>query len=73
MTLNSRLSWGTQLAQTIVNATNQLQGEKPALFIQGIDFLLAAAAAEEINANEILTLLSSLSEVNSLFSSMLIG
>ena len=62
LTLNSRSPWGTQLAQTIVNAVRRVEFDKPALFIEGLDFLLAAAG-EEVTTDEILTLVSSLSEV----------
>jgi elongator complex protein 6 len=62
LTLNSRSPWGTQLAQAIVNAVRRVEFDKPALFIEGLDFLLAAAG-EEVNTDEILTLVSSLSEV----------
>lgn len=63
LSLDSHPPWATQLAQTIVNATKQIGVEKPALFIDGLDFLLAAGGAE-ITVDEILTLVSSLSEVS---------
>jgi hypothetical protein len=62
LSLDSHPPWGTQLAQTIVNATKHISVEKPALFIDGLDFLLAAGG-DEITVDEILTLVSSLSEV----------
>jgi len=65
MTLTSRSSWSTQLAQTIVQALGEVKVEKPCLFIEGLDSLLAAGE-ESITANEILTLISSLTEVHSL-------
>ena len=62
MSLTSRSPWSTQLAQTIVQALGEVKVEKPCLFIEGLDFLLAAGE-DSITANEILTLLSSLTEV----------
>ena len=66
LTLDSRSPWSTQLAQTIVNAKRQIGVEKPALLVEGLDFLLASGG-DEITADEILTLVSSLSEVCTLF------
>src|SRR5271155_3071899 len=71
LSLNSRSPWATQLAQTIVNAVRQIDFDKPALFIEGLDFLLASAG-EEVTADELLTLVSSLSEVHSPVSQKLI-
>ena len=62
MTLTIRSSWATQLAQTITQALDEVKVEKPCLFIEGLDFLLAAGE-DFITPNEILTLLSSLTEV----------
>jgi elongator complex protein 6 len=65
MTLTSQSSWSTQLAQVLVKALGELQVEKKSLFMDGLDFFLAAGE-DNIAANEILTLLSTLSEVNHL-------
>jgi hypothetical protein len=62
MTLTIRSPWSTQLAQAIVQAFGEVKVEKPCLFIEGLDLLLAAGE-DSISANEILTLLSTLAEV----------
>jgi hypothetical protein len=60
--------WGIKLAQVIMKALGEIKTEKPALFIDGLDFLLAASG-EQLGANELLALLSNLSEVVQTFNS----
>jgi hypothetical protein len=60
--------WGIRLAQVIMQALGEIKSEKPALFIDGLDFLLAASG-EHLSANELLALLSNLSEVFQTFDS----
>jgi len=55
--------WGVKLAEVILKALADVKTEKPALFIDGLDFLLAASG-DHLTANELLALLSNLSEVN---------
>ena len=62
-TLTSRSPWSTQLSEIIVQALGEVKGEKPSLFIEGLDLLLAAGQ-DSITANEIIALVSSLSEVS---------
>lgn len=54
--------WGINLAQVIMKALGEMKTEKPALFIDGLDFLLATSE-EHLSTNELLALLSNLSEV----------
>jgi hypothetical protein len=51
-----------------MQALGEIKSEKPALFIDGLDFLLAASG-EHLSANELLALLSNLSEVFQTFDS----
>jgi hypothetical protein len=62
ITLTSLSPWSMQLAQIIAKALGEVQAEKPTLFIEGLDFLLAAGE-NDITPVEILTVLSSLSQV----------
>jgi hypothetical protein len=61
--------WGTKLAQVIMRVLSDIKTEKPALFIDGFDFLLAAGG-EHLTANELLALLSNLSEVFQTYNSV---
>jgi hypothetical protein len=70
ITLDSRASWSAQLAKNIIKALGEIKAEKPSLFIEGLDFLLASGG-DDITANEILALLSVLSEVYLLALTML--
>jgi elongator complex protein 6 len=56
-------SWIDQISQCILKALAEIKG-RPALIIEGLDFLLAAGP-ENISPSQILTLLSLLSEVYS--------
>ena len=56
-------SWGVELAEVILKAVADVNTQKPALFIDGLDLLLAASG-DNLTANELITLLSNLSEVD---------
>ena len=60
--LTNRSAWSTHIARVIVKALGEVKVEKPCLFIDGLDFILAAGE-DQITAIEILTLLSCISEV----------
>jgi hypothetical protein len=70
ITLDSRTSWAAQLAKNIVKSLGETKTERPSLFIEGLDFLLASGG-DDITANEILALLSVLSEARLLTSTIL--
>jgi hypothetical protein len=57
--------WRVKLVQVIAKALEDIKTEKPALFIDGLDFLLAASG-DNLTAIELLALLSNLSEVTQL-------
>ena len=65
ISLNVRSSWIEQLTQHILKAFADIKAKKISLFIDGLDFLLAAGDGN-ITANDILTLLANLSEVLSI-------
>jgi hypothetical protein len=65
ISLNEQSSWIIQLTQNILNALDTIKVAKPSLFIDGLDFVLAAGETN-ITANDILTLLANLSEVLSI-------
>jgi hypothetical protein len=51
-----------QLADAILNGLGDFQGSRPSLFLEGLDFLLAAGE-NEVSPIQILSLISSLSDV----------
>jgi hypothetical protein len=51
-----------QLANAILNGLGDFQGSKPSLFLEGLDLLLAAGE-NEVSPIQILSLISSLSDV----------
>ena len=65
ISFTTRSSWSTTLAQSISKALGDIRSDNPALFIEGLDFFLAAGE-ESITTIETITLLSNLSEVLSL-------
>lgn len=65
LTLGSQSKWILSIAQIILLALDTLQTEKKSLFIEGLDFVLAAGS-ENITPLDILTTISVLSEVNPL-------
>ena len=54
--------WGVKLAQVIMKVLGEIKSDKPSVFIDGLDFLLAAGG-DHLSANEVLALLSNISEV----------
>ena len=63
VTLSMQKPWIDQIIQSILKALAEIKG-RPALIIEGLDFLLAAGP-DNITAPQLLTLVSLLSEVSS--------